>query len=147
MDQILFRLRVEMLGCGGQVNFTKSNPLTCKCNPQYSTRSFSLTFHLIGGDWGGPNPFPWRRNVGVVGTNGASKFHESNPPTCKCNPQYNTRSFQFDIFFNRGRLGWTKSFSGAEKCLGCWGPVGPANFTISNSPTFKLHVGNYDQFL
>ena len=32
--------------------------LTCKCNPQCSTRSFKLTFHLIGGDWGGPNPFP-----------------------------------------------------------------------------------------
>ena len=56
--------------------------LTCKCNPQCSTRSFKLTFHLIGGDWGGPNPFPWRRNVGVVGTSGASEFHESNAPTC-----------------------------------------------------------------
>merc|ERR1711997_419818 len=51
-------------------------------NPQYSTRSFSLLTFLIGGDRGGPNPFPWRRNVGVVGTSGASEFHESNAPTC-----------------------------------------------------------------
>ena len=67
----------------GPVNFTNQMHQPVMYNPQYSTRSFSLlTFHLIGGDRGGPNPFPWRRNVGVVGTSGASEFHESNAPTC-----------------------------------------------------------------
>ena len=66
----------------GPVNFTNQMHQPVMYNPQYSTRSFSLlTFHLIGGDRGGPNPFPWRRNVGVVGTSGASEFHESNAPT------------------------------------------------------------------
>ena len=36
-------------------------------NPQYSTRSFSLLTFLIGGDRGGPIPFPVRRNVWGVG--------------------------------------------------------------------------------
>ena len=62
-------------------------------NPQYSTRSFSLLTFLIGGDWGGPIPFPVRRNVWGVGDQ--------------------------------------------------WGQY----FTISNSPTFNLYVGNYEQFL
>ena len=72
MDQILFRWR-RNVGVVGRVNFTKSNPPTCKCNPQFSTRSFNLTFHLIGGDWGGPNPFPVAEKCWG---GGASKFHE-----------------------------------------------------------------------
>ena len=72
MDQILFRLR-RNVGVWGQVNFTKSNPLTCKCNPQYSTRSFSLTFHLNGAIGVDQILFRWRRNVGV---RGPGKFHE-----------------------------------------------------------------------
>ena len=32
--------------------------LTCKCNPQYSTRSFQIDISSNRGDWGGPNPFP-----------------------------------------------------------------------------------------
>ena len=50
--------------------------LTCKCNPQYSTRSFQFDISSNGGDWGGPNPFPVAEKCWGVGP---GKFHESNP--------------------------------------------------------------------
>ena len=69
MDQFLFRCG-EMFGVLGTSGASISRyqiHQPVMYNPQYSTRSFSLLTFLIGGDRGGPNPFPVRRNVWGVG--------------------------------------------------------------------------------
>ena len=50
-----------MADLGGQSQYKNCSPVMY--NPQYSTRSFSLLTFLIGGNRGGPIPFPVRRNV------------------------------------------------------------------------------------
>ena len=83
VDQFLFRCG-EMFGVLGTSGASISRyqiHQPVMYNPQYSTRSFSLLTFLIGGDWGGPIPFPVRRNVWGVGDQWGQYFTISNSPT------------------------------------------------------------------
>merc|ERR1712242_543173 len=97
-------------------------------NPQYSTRSFSLLTFLIGGDRGGPIPFPVRRNVWGVGDQWGQQIsrNQIHQPVMY-NPQYSTRSFSL-LTFQSGAIGVDQILFRCGEMFGVLGTSGASKF-------------------